>query len=808
MSFEVAGGFKNLKAGNIDEWRGPYATVAAACDAIPNVLVDGVNFRKGKIADIGNDTDGYVPHRWKGGYGDEKLVLYIDASDQIADSAKTLFKSTKVETPALSNIPVIRSTAEGVFENRGDGFGQTTNTYGLKISIPDQGTTSIKHYLKTGRIIPAGQSILSNIRIDDLSFGVGAVGIGYVGANGVFNYYCYGSSGTIRYYIGFSPQGSATTVATFTVNDTITSEVIGGILIIKKNGTEVYRKTLTVGEFQGELIYAQVGFLYYSTKLTLTTESDPVKSEIANQINTAKQSINTETDAKLVPYVKDAQLDDKAQALFSKVILDLFPEKNLPVTRILDTGAITNYPAGYNQTVTSDGLSFAIPNVGNANTKHFANTLDPFLDKESVKFIINQVVSATGSVGIAYLNSNSEYVGYVFSMTGVFRKSTNTVNNLTITTGVTIAAGDTLEFVRNGLYLTVYKGSSAIYTHTLDPSEFTGTLYAAQTGFINYTLSTKVAKDPIRDFVKAEVSNFATYPNCFYEYKPTGSDTGYGRFTVYVKYAGKNNKYIGYDIDRQVQNTPTMHQDYWRLVRGYAYIYENSNMLNTGLYLLASGENELALKTSGDDDFLGGYHGNEQINFVKFLADGVQISPSLMNAVIPLTQCGSFEYIVESVITKGVQGGVIDPNHTPIIKHFKKTLVRDEGYKTTNNLEGIEAKLVSPWYAGICCMAKPNASVAYLEKNFTDVQMIGAGDAGGIPPTVGYSKVNYRNDSNGASACVEVNLIRPSLGVDGLTTFVSDRSGDSKFYSQPPAKTLGTGERWGSEMIVKHFIKQ
>jgi len=73
---EIAKALSFNNPGPLDKNRGPYATLADACDAIPNVtkLVDGVvrNLREGKIVDIG-----IVPntkeYRWIGGFSNNDL---------------------------------------------------------------------------------------------------------------------------------------------------------------------------------------------------------------------------------------------------------------------------------------------------------------------------------------------------------------------------------------------------------------------------------------------------------------------------------------------------------------------------------------------------------------------------------------------------------------------------------------------------------------------------------------------------------------------------------------------------------------
>lgn len=76
---DIAGGITNILPGPLDNLRGPYATISAACAAIPNVVVGGKNFRMGKFAEIGSGLP-YVTHWWESSYTDNGLVPYISAS--------------------------------------------------------------------------------------------------------------------------------------------------------------------------------------------------------------------------------------------------------------------------------------------------------------------------------------------------------------------------------------------------------------------------------------------------------------------------------------------------------------------------------------------------------------------------------------------------------------------------------------------------------------------------------------------------------------------------------------------------------
>ncbi|WP_343524383.1 SGNH/GDSL hydrolase family protein [Pedobacter sp.] len=93
---EIAKGFKKLNPGPLDEWYGPYANTTAACTAIPNIVVEGVNFRMGKTVGI-ITIDGIVEYYWKEIFTDAglvpKMLGYAKTIDMEAKADKILLLS-------------------------------------------------------------------------------------------------------------------------------------------------------------------------------------------------------------------------------------------------------------------------------------------------------------------------------------------------------------------------------------------------------------------------------------------------------------------------------------------------------------------------------------------------------------------------------------------------------------------------------------------------------------------------------------------------------------------------------------------
>lgn len=110
MSFDIAGGLRNLLPGPLDSLRGPYDSLAAANGAVPSTIVNGKNFREGKFVEIG--TNGVFETYWWSGSGqylNSDLVKYVEDVDltNYAEKATVYTKDqvyTKAETLPASQL--------------------------------------------------------------------------------------------------------------------------------------------------------------------------------------------------------------------------------------------------------------------------------------------------------------------------------------------------------------------------------------------------------------------------------------------------------------------------------------------------------------------------------------------------------------------------------------------------------------------------------------------------------------------------------------------------------------------------------
>lgn len=127
---QIVGGIENLQPGPLDYLRGPYPDLAAACTAIPNVGIDGLNYRQGKMVDIGTGGS-FITYWWKGGYGDGDLIPYIDLSAYATNSDLDSF-SIGIDNAIATTVP-----ATNIRAYNASAVGTYTNFGGLAITLSD-----------------------------------------------------------------------------------------------------------------------------------------------------------------------------------------------------------------------------------------------------------------------------------------------------------------------------------------------------------------------------------------------------------------------------------------------------------------------------------------------------------------------------------------------------------------------------------------------------------------------------------------------------------------------------------------------
>lgn len=553
----------------------------------------------------------------------------------------------------------------------------------------------------------------------------------------------------------------------------------------------------------------------------VTNDDDKTK----NGLYLKKAGVWTETDYGKSG-VDEQYVSIQGANLFAKSEVTKFDAANLPVQRLLNgTGAVTNYPDGTYQTASPDGLKVSVPASGSGGNKHYFKSKLFGFNSVSAEFNyteINDPTSGEGA-GVGYLNDSGQYVMFVYSCSGVLRKYVNHQKLADISTERELfTVGDTVKISINGNAVSFYKNSVLQKTITiLDEDKIKGReIIFGQTGFSQYTTKMTAVSDPVRDYVDNKIAQVVpdisdpiidyvddkiaqvvteipdeNNPKAYYQFNKTGGAKSVGLMTVYTQI--RDDSYVGFEIAHEVDMRDIIYQDYWRIVKADFYTLTGGAMVATGKKALDTGESEFVWKQNANKvDFTGGYHGDELVTDLTFLANGL---PVPLSADIALTACNAFEYIEKSTMheTANKDSDPFVAGHPVIANHIKNTSFYDGGYKTYNKIIFNYAGTMSTLYHGVSCISKDVASTVIAGNDFTSQAMTGGGlnyfEEAKARDYVGY------NTTNKLSSKATARIINDNTADLASTFFVHDRSVDSKYYRKSPPKNVVVGEVMESE---------
>ena len=301
----------------------------------------------------------------------------------------------------------------------------------------------------------------------------------------------------------------------------------------------------------------------------------------------------------------------------------------------------------------------------------------------------------------------------------------------------------------------------------------------------------------------------AIYPKCVVSYLVDTS------FKVYMQDENYKSIYYMLEMDKDVNNTDIVYLNMWRIAStGGVYSYDGERFNHIGtLRLLASVENEFAMKFTGKADFTGGYHGDERVDtegsFVKFFVDGVELTSTELLSDFTLN-CNSFYMLQKTTLHDTTEDGTTYIIGHPVIgTHVKKTEFYEQGYKVTNRVDfdftatSYSFKSVNTWFSGLCCVSKDCAEKFYGEDYMihiaqNDNSSINIGNVLG-------SAVNFWSDTNSMSCEVKSKVITEDDAACSITIWDRALPGDTdeKYYRYAPVRTVTTGDIFKSEMKVK-----
>ena len=683
-----------------------------------------------------------------------------------------------------NNMPVRRYTAVSTFNNYVAGTYQNSNNEYVQLSVAASGSSSIKHYYDTGI---AAQKFEAEFKVTAQNVAGDAIGIGF-------------KNGENYNIVAFSNSGNLSTVSDYT-NTLVTSGLGGYVLgdIVKFIYDGTYINVYVNNIFKGKVILAQsgtiaigqVGFSQYLS-IVASKSKDPVRDYVLGEL--AKIP---EPEPDVLPQAKsytETYVQDQSVNLF-KQTASMSYANNMTVTRFTAAATSNTYVSGTYQTTVEGGVQLSVTAAGSNGIKHyFTTSIEPqYFEAE---FTVTHQQFGGDAVGVGFkTGDNFEIIA--FSNSGVFSR----INNFTTTqlqTGLGgYAVNDTVKFIYDGTKIEVFVNNSKIAEALITAGDF---ITIGQSGFSQYLSSISGQSiDPVRDYVKAEIAEVAKQglSKSYYSFN-VGVAPLLGAFKAYTQV--KNDLYVGFDIKHEYDMREEIYQDYWRIFRADFYKLENGVMQPTGKVALGIGESEFVYRTNSDKvDYTGGYHGDELVTDIKFLADGILI-PTTAN--IALTACEQFEYIEKSTMheTANKTTGVVT-EHPKIADHVKHTLISNSGYKVRNKCVWNYTGLMSTLYHGISCIHKDVASTVFIDDTYTDQPMTGSTTE--YFKAIGARLYKARNEANGLAVEAAAYQVTPS-DKDALSEFfVHDRSTDSKYYRKTPAGNVAVGEKHESYFECK-----
>lgn len=559
-----------------------------------------------------------------------------------------------------------------------------------------------------------------------------------------------------------------------------------------------------VGDFQAQVVSLAGGHLGYATLALATTASTGLPAntvvEVTNDPTTANNGLYLWNGTTLTKSAYDPLTQAKnftiqeSQDLF-KQQNPLNLQSNMTVRRYSKADTYNDYVAGTYQSLAGEKVNLTVPSGGSNGIKHYFVSAINAQDL-SVELKITKQNFSGDSVGIGF-KDGANFNLVAFSNSGNLSTISGFTNTL-VTSGLGgYGVGDTVKFDLSGSTVKVYVNGVFKAQQTL--SSTAGVLIIGQLGFSQYESSIVGASiDPIRDYVKAEISEVAkgVFSKCYYSFE-VGVAPLLGAFKAYTQVKG--DLYVGFEVKHEYNMTDLVYQNYWRIYQALFYKFTDGIMQPTGKTALGIGESEFVLKTNSTKvDFTGGYHGDEIVADVKFLADGVLIPPS---ANIALKACEQFEYIEKSIMHETADVNGFIAGHPKIADHIKHTVFKNAGYKTRNLCTWNYSGLLTIIYHGISCIHKDVATTVFSDDTYTDQAMTGS--TNNYFNAVGARLYKGRNETNGLAVEATAYQVIPSEK-DALSEFfVHDRSTDSKYYRKTPASTVSVGEKHESYFECK-----
>ena len=309
--------------------------------------------------------------------------------------------------------------------------------------------------------------------------------------------------------------------------------------------------------------------------------------------------------------------------------------------------------------------------------------------------------------------------------------------------------------------------------------------------------------------------------------KPKYAEHPYASFNVYVQTTHSSGKYfIRYNFTYEYNahdetltwstgiNTETNRSNY-RIKTAQIVEKTGANTFSDVYEILQGGEISLAIKEYDPDgkamagDFVGGYHGDENLTFVSLVLDGSR-EVSLLNGVAGFYNCTTVEFKQESVINR-----CHTPNE-PVMNHIQHYLVDTNGVQLIQQVEWLvdDFTTSSQSYLQMFTLYRtnPKNKSDYLTtrlnlldedgnpiSGFNNVDLTDSRFNGGssvdLEKTTVARYAEYFGDKKGIYAKAGFQFVDKSCRLQ--SAFVSIRTnGDSKWYPSFGGVTPSRGDVW------------
>lgn len=709
--------------------------------------------------------------------------LLQQAKNFIFQESQDLFKQQN-PLNLQSNMTVRRYSTADTSNDYAAGTYQTQVGQSVQLDVVASGSNATKHFYLTS-LVP--QNFEAKFKVTLQNFGGDAVGVGFKTGNN-FEIIAFSNSGNFYRISNHTLTTLQSGLGGYVLGDTVKFKYDGAKISVYVNEVKIGEATLAAGD---AVCFGQMGFSRYLVQLN-GQAIDPIREYVAQELSkipTPDPTILPQAKTYTETYVEDQSID-----LFKKTVAIPY-SNNMSVTRFTAVGVSNDYAAGTYQSLAGDKVNLTAPSGGSNAIKHYFVSAINAQDL-SVEIKVTKQNFSGDSVGIGF-KDGANFNLVAFSNSGNLSTISGFTNTL-VTSGLGgYGVGDTVKFDLSGSTVNVYVNGAFKAQQTL--SSTAGVLIIGQLGFSQYESSISGAStDPIREYVQSQIETVSaeTYKKGYYSFD-VGVAPLMGMFKVFTQV--KDDMYVGFEIKHEYDMREEIYQDYWRIYQALFYKLEDGVMQPTGKTALGIGESEFVLKTNSTKvDFTGGYHGDELVTDIKFLADGLPVS---IIANISLTACNQFEYIEKSTMHETADANGVIAGHPEIADHIKHTVFKDAGYKTRNLCAWNYDGLMTIIYHGISCIHKDVATTVFSDDTYTDQAMTGS--TNNYFNAIGSRLYKARNEANGLAVEATAYQVTPS-DKDALSEFfVHDRSTDSKYYRKTPAGNVAVGEKHESYFECK-----